>query len=321
MSLTEFDIIKRYFLDSSPDISVVEVGIGDDAAIVSHSPKTKLAVCTDTLVENVHFPAQTSARDIGYKSLAVNLSDLAAMGASPSWVTLALTLPEADETWLEAFCQGFSELAHQYHISLIGGDTTRGPLTITVQAAGEIHDNHYLTRSGAGQGDLIYVTGTLGDAGAGLDCIQNRLNTNDNNREYLISRLNRPTPRIAEGLLLNKIASSCIDISDGVLADLNHILEASCAGATVDISRLPLSPALSTSAPDNAMKYALTSGDDYELCFTIPPERQQDIEKLFSEKSETAITRIGTVTKEKNLRLFENEKEIFPDLSYGYRHF
>ena len=232
-------------------------------------------VTVDTIVAGVHFPPDTSAEDIGYRALAVNLSDIAAMGAMPAWATLALTMPAADESWLEGFCAGFFSLARAHDVTLIGGDTTAGPLTVTVQIMGHVPAGKALRRSGAQPGDLVFVSGHLGDAAAGLALIEKRADTsNAAHRDFLIERFLRPVPRIGLGKALRGLASATIDISDGLGADLGHILEASGVGARIDPDRLPRSRALiETFEPMRAFELALSGGDDYELCFTLAPER------------------------------------------------
>jgi thiamine-monophosphate kinase len=241
MALTEFNLIERYFTRpaAAPDPDVI-LGIGDDAALVRVPTGMELAVATDTLVEGVHFPPQTAPETIGHKALAVNLSDMAAMGAEPRWATLALTLPQADEDWLTAFSSGFLALAAAEGVQLIGGDTTRGPLSITVQILGLLPSGSALRRSGACAGDLVYVTGTLGDAGLALRMLQHA-HGSAAVAAPLAQRLNQPQPRTQEGLALRGIASAAIDISDGLCADLGHILAASGVGAHINLAALPLS--------------------------------------------------------------------------------
>lgn len=321
--LTEFDLIQHFFSNAVKPRSDVVLGIGDDCAIVDITSPQQLAVSIDTLVSGVHFPIDTTPSDIGYKSLAVNLSDLAAMGASPAWVTLALTLPRADPAWLEGFCEGFFSLANAHDVTLIGGDTTRGPLSITIQAHGLVPKNTAITRSGAAVGDLIYVTHTLGDAGLAL---AHRLHGQDIPFEYrsvLLNRLNRPTPRVREGLRLRGIANAMIDISDGLVADLGHILEQSDVSATVYIEKIPLSTALLAAVcRDEAYRLALTAGDDYELCFTVPPHKKALLE---NECADFAITCIGEITahhdKSMALNLRYLNGESYPLTHRGYLHF
>ncbi|MBE9561974.1 MAG: thiamine-phosphate kinase [Proteobacteria bacterium] len=307
--MSEFDLIYRYFSNQFPQRSDVELGIGDDAAICNVPSNMQLVTSIDTLVAGVHFPLTTKPEDIGYKALAVNLSDVAAMGATPVWMTLALTCPEVDATWLQKFSQGLLELAQIHQVSLIGGDTTRGSLTVTIQIAGLIPLNTAIKRSGAKPGDNIYVTGTLGDAGLGLAIVNQQINSSKSAHKYLLSRLNRPTPRLQEGQSLRGIAHSAIDISDGLIADLGHILDASNVGASLYVNDLPLSTALSESSSyETALNLALSAGDDYELCFTTP-------------NTMNSYTCIGKIETDQGLRCLTKEGNIFIPKTTGYQHF
>ncbi len=315
MALSEFEIIQQVFQQQKVDRQDVQLGIGDDAAVVEVPEGYGLAVSMDTLIAGVHFPEDMKPKDIGYRALAVNLSDLAAMGAEPVWATLALTLPESNEAWLKAFASGFFGLAHQYNVQLIGGDTTRGQLSITVQAHGLLPKGKCLSRSGAEPGDQIYVTGTLGDAAAGLEFWKK----SDHSFSWLKQRLARPEPRVVAGIELRNYATSAIDISDGLTADLGHILNYSNVGASISFEALPLSLALCGVVElEKAREYALVGGDDYELCFTVPMKDQQQIERQFSDR----ITLIGVVEANPGLRcLAKNGSEVdYKDLS-GYQHF
>lgn len=319
--MTEFELIKHYFAQQKLKRADVKIGIGDDCAIVDVPANHQLAVTTDTLVAGIHFPIDTRAADIGYKSLAVNLSDLAAMGATPTWVTLAITLPEANETWINDFCSGFFELANAANTQLIGGDVTRGPLSITVQALGLIKTDQCVTRAGAHCGDLIYVTGTLGDAGAGLQLIQGQRTTTPECAEFLIERLNRPTPRVDIGKILPLFASAAIDISDGLAADLSHILHASQVGARINLEALPISKALRESANSTEiLSLALSAGDDYELCFTIPPNMRTLAEQKLSTLA-CPFTCIGTITAKQGLDLHNADGSKYHGTIFGYQHF
>lgn len=287
--MNEFDIIRHYFQRDVSTHKGVRTGIGDDAAVVSVPNGQELVLTMDTLIEGVHFPATTAAADIGWKALAVNLSDLAAMGAEPRWVTLSLTLPEADSDWLEKFSNGFFELAGQYSIALIGGDLTRGQLSITVQAHGVLPAGQALTRGGARTGDRIFVSGCLGDAGFALTM------NNSQQTDYFCQRLNRPMPRLALGQALRGLASSAIDISDGLAGDLRHILDAGDCGARVDTGKLPVSAALAAAVDgESARRLAATAGDDYELCFTVAPHDVVLVDQL-SQELAIPLTAIGTI--------------------------
>lgn len=304
--MSEFDIITQYFASQTSHRNDVMVGIGDDAALVKPPQNHELAITTDTLVSGVHFPESTLPYDIGYKSLAVNLSDLAAMGATPAWVTMALTLPDKNLDWLKAFCDGFFALANQHQVQLIGGDLTRGPLCITIQAIGFTPSHQALLRSQAKPGDLIYVTGTLGDAGLAL--------RSAHASPEILARLNRPEPRVTTGIALRSIASSAIDISDGLAADLGHILKASRVGAKINVEQLPLSPAVSALTPEQAIALALTAGDDYELCFTVPAQKRAQLSSI-------PCTCIGEITASSGLELNYNDGSSYHGNISGYQHF
>ena len=319
MTISEFDLIKKYFLSSTTNPDLVSVGIGDDAAVINTRPGEQLVISVDTLNLGVHFPEQSSAFDIGYKALAVNLSDLAAMGAQPMWFTLAVSLPSVDEEWLEQFSLGMLSLAQQYDLCLVGGDTTKGPLSITIQIAGTVPSGKGLTRSGARVGDDIYVTGTLGDAAAALAACENKAKFNADDMGVIMQRLNRPTPRVAVGLALSSIASACIDISDGLAADLGHILEASQAGADIRLNALPLSDSLLQLDVQSRTAFALYGGDDYELCFTAPATASKEVESLQA-TLDCAITCIGQVISEAGLYQVDNESHINLDIK-GFDHF
>lgn len=319
--MTEFELIKNYFATQAEHRADVIVGIGDDAAILKVPQNHELVVTTDTLVAGVHFPEATLPYDIGYKSLAVNLSDLAAMGATPAWVTLAITLPQADETWIQHFCNGFFTLANRQQVQLVGGDLTQGPLSITVQAMGFIPTGKALLRSHAKPADLIYVTGTLGDAGLALLALQRKISLSQHYQFSTLERLNRPEPRIATGEQLRNIAHAAIDISDGLAADLGHILEQSQVGATIYVDQLPLSEALTHSfPPEEAINLALTSGDDYELCFTIPADKRAELEKKLS-SIPCRYTCIGTIRDQSGLDLRYQDGKKYNGSIFGYEHF
>ncbi|WP_428945401.1 thiamine-phosphate kinase [Pantoea sp. FN060301] len=272
MACGEFELIARYFDRVTSSRRDVEKGIGDDCALLTLPEKQTLAISTDTLVEGVHFLRDMHPADLGYKALAVNLSDLAAMGADPAWLTLALTLPEINEPWLKAFSDSLFELLDYYNMQLIGGDTTRGPLSMTLGIHGLVPQGRALRRSGARPGDWIYVTGTLGDSAAGLALLQHQMKICDPvAHEALIKRHLRPMPRILQGQALRDLASSAIDLSDGLISDLGHILKASDCGARLNLEALPLSDVMQQHfEPQQALRWALGGGEDYELCFTVP---------------------------------------------------
>src|SRR5574344_297528 len=262
----EFELIRRFFQRPVRRKDVV-LGSGGDCALLSVPAESLLAVSTDTLVAGVHFFADMDPVKLGHKALAVNLSDLAAMGAEPRWASLALTLPEIDEAWVAGFAQGFLALADFYNVELVGGDMTRGPLSITVSIKGIVPEQGALRRSGAQPGDAVFVTGSLGDAALAL---QQLLAHQTVSPDYLLNRLEQPEPRILAGMALRGLASSCLDLSDGLASDLCHLLQASGVSAQIELSQLPLSPALEMLPAEQAWQLALAGGDDYELCFTLP---------------------------------------------------
>ena len=299
----------------------VVLGIGDDAAVLAVPPDFELVVCTDTLVAGVHFPLETSAADIGWKSLAVNLSDLAAMGATPAWALLAMTLPSADGAFVEGFADGFAALAAEHGVSLIGGDTTSGPLTITVTVHGLIPKGQALRRNGARAGDAVLVSGTLGDAAAALRYRNGADGMSVQSRASLQARLDRPKPRVALGILLREFASSCIDISDGLLADLGHVAAASGIGIEIDASRLPASPALLDQVPaEQRPALQLAGGDDYELAFTVAPERIPMLQQAVARES-MQITHLGRAVAGSGVRALDSEGRPLDPPRSGWEHF
>ncbi len=318
---SEFDLVEKYFQRTFVTRDDVALGIGDDAALIRVPPGVELALSTDTLIAGVHFPEDTDPADIGYKALAVNLSDLAAMGAEPAWATLALTIPEPDEQWVGRFAAGFFEMAKQHSVQLIGGDLTRGPLVTTVQVHGMVPVGAALTRSGALPGDQIYITGTLGDAGLALAILERGDRVTDAHDRFLQRRLNRPTPRIREGVALRGLANSAIDISDGLLADLGHILSVSDVGARLCLADIPLSSAISAKTDrDTAWRMALAAGDDYELCITVPSHRQQPLQEAIGCFS-CGLTCVGSILKEPGLRCYRPDGTEFHPDAVGYKHF
>ncbi len=317
LKLDEFSLINKYFKNQVISRSDVLLGIGDDAALVTVPSDCSLVLSIDTLVEGIHFLPHTSPFDIGYKALAVNLSDLAAMGAEPAWFTLALTVPEINSKWLDEFTNGLYELANQFNMQLIGGDTTRGPLTVTIQVHGFVPFNKALCRHGAKVGDKIYVSGTLGDAGLGLQVMLNNRNLSIQDKLFVIQRLNKPTPRVQLGIVLRDIASSAIDISDGLLADLNHILNSSHVGAHIVTKDIPLSPTLKSLLLAESQQLSLTAGDDYELCFTIPPENEKELMVRLN-NMEINCYCIGEIEAEHGLRISGCAGDVN---RLGFQHF
>ncbi|HTX23741.1 MAG TPA: thiamine-phosphate kinase [Steroidobacteraceae bacterium] len=275
MPLGEFELIDRYFRELGAARSDVRLGVGDDGALLEVPPDRQLVAAIDTLVEGIHFPHDSPAASVGHRALAVNLSDVAAMGAEPAWALLALTLPLAEERWLAEFSRGFGSLARRFRVALVGGDTTRGPRCVTVQILGSVERGTALRRSGAAPGDAVLVSGTPGDATAGLALEQARLEVADAvvDRE-LRARFLYPTPRVALGRRLRDYATACIDVSDGLLADAGKLARASGCGVALDYDQLPVSAALVQAVgAARARELALTGGDDYELLFCVPPAR------------------------------------------------
>jgi len=303
----EFELIERFF-DRRVASPGVAVGIGDDGAVLKPPPGLDQVQVIDTLVEGVHFPGDAHAADIAYRLVAVNLSDIAAMGSRPSWMTLALTLPQKDEQWLADFADGLFEAATKYNVALVGGDTTRGEAVVaTLHVSGEVEAGGALLRSGAKVGDSIFVTGTLGDAAAGLELLQR-----GDYDEYLVARYLRPSARIETGRALVACASAAIDVSDGLLGDLKKLLAASGVGGELDVENLPMSDAI-MSRFDEARRtgFALTGGDDYELCFTARPD---DIAHV------AGVTAIGRVVSGHGVVCRRNDAIVNYD-DRGYRHF
>lgn len=318
--MNEFDLIQHYFARQPVTRPDVALGIGDDASVLDVPPGQQLVVSTDMLVAGVHFPEDTDAVSIGHKSLAVNLSDLASMGATPAWYTLNLSLPQADPAWLEGFCQGMFALALKHNAALVGGDTTRGPLTIGIQIMGFVPHGQALKRAGARPGDRICVTGLLGEAALGLRVAQGQLKLPDEYLANVLTRLNRPMPRVVAGLGLRGLASACIDISDGLVADLGHILEASAVGARIHLKRLPLSPAYDSAFEQVGWQAALAGGDDYELCFTIPPAQETAFRKA-SAYFGVSCTYIGDIEVETGLRVVDEQGALYRPGQVGFDHF
>lgn len=315
MSLGEFDIIARYFTPCAQRADVL-LGVGDDAAVLEPSGDRKLVVAMDTIIEGVHFPAQTAAVDIGWRALAVNLSDLAAMGAEPAWMTLSLSTPGVDEQWLAGFAAGLFEAADRYGVALVGGDTVRGPLVITVQLGGWVESDGWLTRSGARAGDSLYVSGAPGEAAAGLAVIQRELPA-DPAAALLRQRFLRPTPRIELGRQLRRVASAAMDVSDGLLTDVEKLVAASDCGALLNVALLPQSPSMrALFDAQDCVEYALAGGDDYEIIFTLSPDTVHDAPNVEG----VALTRIGVITAERGVRC-ERGGESFRMNRGGYDHF
>lgn len=295
MAIGEFDLIKRYF---SRPAARARLGVGDDCALFTAGPGMELAISTDMLVAGTHFLAGTDPGRLGHKTLAVNLSDLAAMGAIPLYATLALSLPGVDQTWLEQFSRGFWALADEHGVELIGGDTTRGTLNLCVTVIGEVPAGAAIRRSGAKCDDDIWVSGTLGDAAAGLAHLQRRLELSADDLRIARQRLEAPTPRVALGIALRGVATAMLDVSDGLIGDLRHIAEASSLDARIEMTCLPISGILRRCAPETRLHLALAGGDDYELCFTAPRQFQERV-MAAAGKCGVTVTKIGCMTPRK----------------------
>ncbi|MBL1292358.1 MAG: thiamine-phosphate kinase [Thiotrichales bacterium] len=316
----EFDLIAQYFSKLGHN-ELVQLGVGDDAAITTVPVDCELVTTVDTLIAGVHFFPDAEPASIAYKALAVNLSDLAAMAAKPTWFTLSLTLPEIDKVWLAEFSRGLSELALEHGIALIGGDTVRGPLSITIQACGLVEQGQALRRDGAKVGDGIFVTGSLGDACLALAFIKGENSIDSVNQSIICEKLHCPIPRVKAGLNLSHFANSAIDISDGLAADLSHILTKSGVGAELLLKSIPLSDAMRNSvSEDDGYKMAFYGGDDYELCFTVP-KNKSDAMLAHLEAENCSVYRIGTIIEEKGLWCIGAGGERESVESRGYDHF
>ncbi|MDP2561822.1 thiamine-phosphate kinase [Psychrobium sp. 1_MG-2023] len=320
MACGEFELIERYFSNRQAQRFDVVKSIGDDCALLEPIPEQLVAVSTDTLVCGVHFFADMPAHALGYKALVANLSDLAAMGASPSWVSLALTLPEIDEPWLAAFSEGFFKAADYYGIELIGGDITRGPLSITLTVQGQVPKGQQITRDKARIGDWVCVTGQLGDAALALESLYQRTELPSETLEPVLKRLYYPTPRLLAGQALRNIASSAIDLSDGLASDLKHIAKQSGCKAIVDVGSLPLSAQLRDHVTsEQALKLALSGGEDYELCFTVSPQMLGSVETALKHTN-TTFTCIGQMQTGEGIEFRLDNKPI-SDTFRGFVHF
>ena len=320
MASREIEFIQLIYALAPDNDSTVVLGGGDDGAVVEIPPDHQVVWTVDTMVAGTHFFPETSPASIGHKILAVNLSDLAAMGAKPKWITLALSHPDLNEHWLQAFCDGFFSLARLHGVSLIGGDTTRGPLSLTVQAAGIVKKGRYLTRSGAKPDDLIYVTGTIGDAGLALKILQSSPVSGSPSND-LLERLHHPTPRVAWGLALAEFAHAAIDISDGLAHDLNQVLTASGVGGTLILEKIPVSGILADYIVQSQdWSLILAAGDDYELCFTTAPQHGPVIEKLARQLA-VPCTCVGQVSKKAGLHIEYQDGRPYVLSRWGYDHF
>lgn len=314
--MPEFELIERIRARAIGRDDVV-LGIGDDAALLQVPAGRQLVVAMDTLNDGVHFPHGTAAADVGWKALAVNLSDLAAMGAEPAWCTLSLSLPTSDNGWVDGFLDGFLELATAHRVALVGGDTTRGPLSVCVTVHGLLEPGRALRRDAARVGDAVWVSGALGDAAAALALLE----AGATPPEALRERLDRPTPRLALGRALGGVAAAAIDVSDGLLADLDHVCAASGVGMRIALDALPASEALRAACAADA-RYGLQAGggDDYELAFTAPPEADAAV-RAAAAGAGVAVARIGEVVTGERVRLFDGSGREWQPGARGYAHF
>jgi thiamine-monophosphate kinase len=318
--LSEFDLIKQYFVRRRPGRAIL--GIGDDCALLAPTPGMQLAVSSDMLVEGRHFFAGADPVALGHKSLAVNLSDLAAMGAAPLGFTLALALPSADPDWLAGFSRGLFALADAHDCELVGGDTTKGPLNICITIFGETAPGRALRRDAARAGDDVWISGTLGDARLALAACLDEVALDGPTRDLAAPRLHAPAPRVALGRLLadGGLAHAALDISDGLAGDIGHILAASRVGAVLDVDALPAGPALARQPRALRRRFTAAGGDDYELCFTAPPDRREAIMDAGA-RCGTVVTRVGAITAEPGLRWVDGDGARLDLALHGWDHF
>jgi thiamine-monophosphate kinase len=318
-SYDEFKLIDEFFKPITVENEHVSLGIGDDAAIVSCPNQSRIAISNDTLVSGVHFLNSWKPKDIAYKAIAVNLSDMAAMGASPQWLSLGLTMPSIDKKWLEGFSQELMRLCKSYRLNLIGGDTTKGPLAINVTICGFLPIDKALCRHGANVGDSIFVSGHLGAAALALvDLDDKKLTKSAHNQ--LINALVRPIPNVELGQFLLDYASAAIDISDGLTADLNHLCQKSGVGASVFLEKLPIHPVVANYLGEKAKSFVLTSGDEYELCFTVSSDKVEVLEKM-GIKHNFNIHHIGYITKQCDMVTIDEFNQHAVITPSGYQHF
>jgi thiamine-monophosphate kinase len=319
--ISEFQAIERFFQRDYPARADIYLGTGDDAAVLAPQAEDYQVLSTDTLVNQVHILDSWPAADIAYRALAVNLSDLAAMGATPRWALLSMTLPQVDEAWLAPFAQGFFALADVHDVALIGGNMTRGPLSISVTIGGEVALPHKpLRRAGAQAGDDIYVTGQLGAAALALLDHTQKISLSAGDKSTVYQQWLRPAPQVLAGQLLLPMASAAIDVSDGLAQDLTHLLKASGVGAELQVAKLPIAPQLSRYlSATREIQLALTGGDDYQLCFTIPPSQRTTAEHCFTQHN-INLTRIGVITAEPGLQWVQADQTPLALTVLGYQH-
>lgn len=316
-SLSEFDLIRRFF---TRPVHKAALGVGDDCALIDARPGHQLAISTDMLVSGRHFFPDVPPRSLGHKALAVNLSDLAAMGAEPRAFTLALALPEADPAWLEAFAGGMLALADDHGCELIGGDTTKGPLTLSLTVFGDVPPRQALRRDAARPGDDIWISGTLGDARLALGDCRGEWLLPEPDFTLIRPRMDTPTPRVALGMALRGVAHAALDVSDGLIGDLGHILARSSVGAIIDVDALPRSEVLGAQPLDRQRECVLAGGDDYELCFTAPAGNREAIAAI-SHQLGLPLTRVGSITPEAGLRIVDRHGDPFTFAGTSFDHF
>jgi thiamine-monophosphate kinase len=317
--LDEFSLIEKYF-DRPVTRLDVSLGIGDDAALTIVPAGCELVSAVDVLVAGVHFHESADSHCVGHKALAVNLSDLSAMGATPAWATLGLVIPEVDSSWLEHFCAGFFALAKRYGVDLVGGDTVQGPLTVMVQLSGWVPRGTALQRSGAGPGDQIYITGHLGDAGLALMHVNGAIGLTRDHAAAVQQAFDYPRPRVEMGEGLRSLATAAIDVSDGFAADLGHLVTRSEVGAQVSLAQLPLSKAYQAHFDEIGWEAALSAGDDYELCFTAAPGHHAAVTSL-AEQLDVAVSHVGTITADRKITFVDRDGHGYIPTSAGYAHF
>lgn len=318
--LSEFDLIHTFFTKAQTPDARVALGIGDDCALLQTTPGKQLAISTDMLVSGRHFFPDVDPRSLGHKALAVNLSDLAAMGARPLGFSLALALPEANPTWLAEFSSGLFDLANQYQCTLIGGDTTKGPLNICITVYGEIEPGKALRRDAAQVGDDLWISGTLGDARLALAGYWKEHALSEAQHQQAAQRMHRPSPRVELGCALAGIAHAALDISDGLIGDLGHILKRSHVGARIMVDELPAGPVLAQQSLALRREFCLAGGDDYELCFTAAAHDREKILEI-AQSCNTPVTRIGAIEAETGLRLYDNENQMLSLQLASFDHF
>ncbi|TLU67692.1 thiamine-phosphate kinase [Thalassotalea litorea] len=318
--MKEFEVIKEFFTAQPVNRKDVAMGIGDDCALIRASDSKYIAITTDTLVCGVHFPTDTPARAIGHKAVAVNLSDLAAMGAEPAWISVAVTLPTVDREWLAEFTAGIFELTEYFNVQLIGGDTTSGPLSITITAQGTVPQGKALCRNGAGNGDWVYVTGEIGEAGLALQALREQVSLSPREMQHAMDALNYPKPQVLAGQVVREYASAAIDISDGLLADLTHLCQASTLGISLDVNDLPIAPVLLNKlGEEGAARLALTAGDDYQLIFTVPDTNKVALETELKQANIKSSC-IGQMNKSQEIIISRGETRLSFAES-GFEHF